>query len=136
MSTIFTENAGRFLTPHESKSMTGAYRDRKLAAGLPLNDYVRSEYFGINQIMHLLNQPGCVGLRVHHAKRWEDADGNPTDMGVGQLKPRVLLTAVDARGRDISTQSDRSGLKDMPGDGGGDTLGDGWQCPKHCGDSQ
>jgi len=135
MASIFTEDAGRFLSSTEAKSMTGAYRDRKLAVGLSAEEYVRSEYFGINQIHELLRQPGCVGLRIHHAKRWEDLDGNPTETGVGQLKPRVLLTAVDANGRDIAIKSHSRGLKDMPGDDDGGTLGDGLPCPRQCGES-
>lgn len=127
---VFTEDAGRFLNTHETKSMTGAYRDRKVAVGLPVNEYTRSEYFGIKQVMQLLNQPGCVGLRVHHAKRWEDADGNPIKEGEGQLKPRVLLTGVDAKGNDLPIRPDYAGLKD---DGGSEALGDGFTCPRHCG---
>lgn len=134
MASIFTENAGRFLSADETKSMTSAYRDRKLAVGLTADDYVRSEYFGINQLNELINQPGCVGLRVHHAKRWEDKDGNPTKAGEGELRPRVLLTAVDARGRDISSHN--GGLKDMPSGNDGGTLGEGWQCPRHCAEDQ
>ena len=128
---VFTEDAGRFLNSHETESMTGTYRDRKVAAGIGREDYVRSEYFGINQVQHLLNQPGCMGLRVHHAKRWEDADGNPTETGKGQLKPRVLLTGVDATGKDMSVVSDKAGLKDNV-DGSSTSLGDGPLCPSHC----
>ncbi|MFD2571448.1 hypothetical protein ACFSUS_12435 [Spirosoma soli] len=128
----FTENAGRFLSKRETKSLKEAYRDRKLAAGLKEDDYVRSEFFGMNQIQHLLSQPGCVGLRIHHAKRWEDEDGNPTESGVGQLKPRVLLTGVDKMGNDMPIRSSQAGLKDMPDDGDGETLGEGHICPRHC----
>jgi hypothetical protein len=131
---VFTKDTGRILPPHETKSMTGAYRARKVAIGISEDDYVRSEYFGINQVMQLLSQPGCIGLRVHHAKRWEDVDGNPTEEGKGQLKPRVLLTGVDASGKDMPIFSDQTGMKDMPGDdGNGQTLGDGHTCPQHCG---
>lgn len=129
---VFTKDAGRFLAPQETKSMTRAYRERKVAAGISEDEYVRSEYFGINQVMQLLSQPGCIGLRVHHAKRWEDADGNPTEEGKGQLKPRVLLTGVDAAGKDIASRSEYAGLKD-DGDGNMQTVGDGPLCPSHCG---
>ena len=111
--------------------MTGAYRERKVAVGISESDYVRSEYFGINQVMQLLSQPDCIGLRVHHAKRWEDADGNPTGPGEGQLKPRVLLTGVNAEGKDMPIASDQAGLKD-DGDGDAQTVGDGLPCPRHC----
>jgi hypothetical protein len=132
---VFTENAGRFLNRQESELMTDMYRERKLAAGLTIDDYVRSEYFGINQVKHLLDQPGCVGLRVHHAKRWEDENGDPTEPGVGQLKPRVLLTGVDKNGRDMPIRTDNGGLKDMASttDAGGQSLGEGRPCPQYCG---
>ena len=130
---VFTKNAGRILSSQETQTMTGAYRERKLEVGLPADDYVRSEYFGINQVQHLLNQKGCIGLRIHHAKRWEDADGNPTEPGKGQLKPRVLLTGVDREGNDMPIHADQAGMKDMPDGGdGGQAVGDGFQCPKHC----
>lgn len=134
MDSVFTKDAGRFLNSPETESLTGTYRERKLAVGLPDNDYVRSEYFGINQVMHLLSHPDCVGLRVHHAKRWEDGAGNPTEPGKGQLKPRVLLTGVDANGRDLPIAAYQAGLKDMPGgNDSGTSLGDGHTCPQHCG---
>lgn len=127
---LFTEDAGRFLNSRETESMTGAYRDRKVAIGISQDEYVRSEYFGINQVMRLLSQPGCIGLRVHHAKRWEDADGYPTEPGKGQLKPRVLLTGVNAEGKDMPIASDNTGLKDDGNDA--QTVGDGWTCPRQC----
>lgn len=132
---VFTKNAGRVLDPKETQAMTGAYRTQKVKAGLKADEYVRSEFFGINQVQHLLNQDGCVGLRVHHAKRWEDADGNPTAEGQGQLKPRVLLTGVDAKGNDMPIAEDKAGMKDMPGIGGnliGSAVGNGFTCPQHC----
>ena len=137
---VFTEDAGRFLRPRETQSMKDAYKTRKLSIGIREEECIRSEFFGMNQVMHLLSQPGCVGLRVHHAKRWEDADGNPTEDGLGHLIPRVLLTGVDAQGQDMpvqnwAVQADTSGLKDMPqgDDGGGvQVLGDGFTCPRHC----
>lgn len=128
---VFTKDAGRFLAPQETKSMTGAYRQRKVAVGISEDEYVRSEYFGINQVMQLLSQPGCIGLRIHHAKRWEDADGKPTEEGKGRLIPRVLLTGVDASGKDMASRSEYAGLKD-DGDGNAQTVGDGFTCPRHC----
>lgn len=129
---VFTKNAGRILDPTETKDMTGAYRARKIETGLKEDEYVRSEFFGLNQVQHLLSQDGCVGLRIHHAKRWEDADGKPTAEGKGQLKPRVLLTGVDANGKDMPIYADKAGMKDMPQDGGGRSVGDGHTCPQHC----
>ncbi len=128
---VFTEDAGRFLQAHETKAMKDAYTARRKPDKVSEEEFVRSEFFGLNQVMHLLNQPGCVGLRIHHAKRLEDKDGNPTDQG-GQLKPRVLLTGVDAAGNDMPIRADGNGLKDGGGSNGGQALGDGPVCPRHC----
>ncbi|GAB2520737.1 hypothetical protein [Spirosoma aerophilum] len=134
---VFTKDAGRILDPHETKAMTGAYQERKLEVGLSKDEYVRSEFFGINQVQYLLDQPGCIGLRIHHAKRWEDADGKPAEPGKGQLKPRVLLTGVDERGRDMPIHVDKAGMKDMPGATGGmNALGEGRPCPQDCGNTE
>ena len=130
---VFTKDAGRILKPAEVQTMTSAYRERKEKQGIPEAECVRSEYFGADHVLRLLSQPGCMGLRIHQAKRWEDADGNPTESGKGQLKPRVLLTGVDTNGRDMPIYADTKGMKDMPQDGGdGEAVGDGHTCPRHC----
>ncbi|QMW02649.1 hypothetical protein [Spirosoma foliorum] len=134
---IFHENAGRFLNTKETHPMKEAYRASKLACGHKENDYTRSEFFGLNRISELLKQPGCVGIRVHYANRWEDENGKPTEHGKGKLNPRVLLTGVDARGRDLPAYTGNGGLKDDGGDGGeGGAVGDGPVCPRHCADNE
>ena len=126
---IFNENAGRFLSAKETQSLKETYRNCKLACGEKEAEYTRSEFFGLDRVKQLLKQPGCVGVRVHYANRWEDEEGKPTKVGEGQFKPRVLLTGVDARGRDLGAQSSMGGLKD---DGDNMVVGDGWTCPKQC----
>ncbi|QJD78390.1 hypothetical protein [Spirosoma rhododendri] len=126
----FTKDAGRFLKKAESDAMTDTYRARKREMGIKDDECVRSEFFGLDQVMQLLNKPGCVGLRIHQAKRREDGTGTPDESG--SLKPRVLLTAVDERGRDITARSAQTGLKDDPDDDDS-TLGSGYTCPQHCG---
>jgi hypothetical protein len=133
---IFNENAGRFLNTKETQSMKETYRSSQLARGHKEGEYTRSEFFGVNRINELLKQPGCVGIRVHYTKRWEDEHGKPTESGKGKLTPRALLTGVDARGRDLPAYTGPGGLKDDGGDGSeGGTVGDGYTCPQHCGNS-
>ncbi|MVM29345.1 hypothetical protein GO755_04815 [Spirosoma sp. HMF4905] len=133
---IFNENAGRFLSTKENLSMKEAYRASKLACGHKENDYTRSEFFGLNRITELLKQPGCVGIRVHYANRWEDEDGKPTEPGRGKLNSRALLTGVDSSGRDLLAYAGHGGLKDDAGDGNNSgAVGDGYTCPQHCGNS-
>ena len=93
---------------------------------------VRSEFFGIENIRQLIDQPGVVGLRVHHAKSWEDADGNPLTTGDGRLTPRVVLVGVDKNGNDLVNNA-TDGLKDMPdGRSFSGFLGRGPICPPEC----
>ncbi|CCH51389.1 hypothetical protein BN8_00309 [Fibrisoma limi BUZ 3] len=127
---VFTKDAGRFLASEEVVPLKEAYQKRKAESGLAKDKVVQSEFFGIDQIQRLLSQPGCVGLRIHHAKRWEDENGRPTAPGKGDLKPRVLLTAVDSAGRDLPLRSANGGLKDSMGRT--EALGDGPVCPRHC----
>ena len=115
----------------ETHSMKETYRNCKVACGQKEDEYTRSEFFGLTKVNQLLKQPGCVGIRIHYANRWEDDNGKPTEAGHGQLKSRVLLTGVDARGRDLAVQAGNGGLKD-DGDSGEMVVGDGWTCPKQC----
>ncbi len=132
---VFNENAGRFLSPTETRPMKEAYRNAKLACGHKENEYTRSEFFGLAKVNELLKQPDCVGIRIHYANRWEDDNGKPTEQGKGKHTSRVLLTAVDLRGRDLPVYTRPGGLKDDGGDGneGEMTVGDGMPCPQHCG---
>lgn len=133
---VFHENAGRFLKAEETQSMKDAYHSSKLACGHKKDEYTRSEFFGLNRVNQLLKQPDCVGIRIHYANRWEDENGKPTEPGKGKLNPRVLLTGVDARGRDLPAYTGHGGLKDDGGDGSeSGTVGDGRPCPQYCGDS-
>ncbi|HVO36204.1 MAG TPA: hypothetical protein VMT21_11590 [Gemmatimonadales bacterium] len=50
---------------------------------------VKSYAFHKDQVLEMLGHPGCVGLRIHHARA---ADGKPT----------VLLTGIDAADNDLT----------------------------------
>ncbi|WP_128544906.1 hypothetical protein [Larkinella soli] len=123
----FTGDEGRFLSSDEANGLTGAYLERKKKQEIPEADTIRSEFFGINNLKMILNQPGCVGLRVYHAKRQEDINGNT------HLIPRVLLVGIDGNGDEMLTLTLplEEGMKDMPTSRDG-TLGDGPVCPPAC----
>ncbi len=61
--------------------------------------------FHKDQVMELLNQPGCVALRIHYGK---DEAGRPT----------LILTGMDKTDNDLT---------------GGAILEAGWPCPPFCG---
>jgi hypothetical protein len=66
---------------------------------------VRSHAFHKDQVLELLGHPGCVGLRIHHART---KDGAPT----------VVLTAMDAADNDLP---------------GASPLENPFPCPPFCG---
>lgn len=65
----------------------------------------KSLAFHKDQVLELLGHPGCVGLRIHHAR---NADGTPT----------VVLTGIDAADNDLVA---------------GTMLEDPFWCPPFCG---
>jgi hypothetical protein len=66
----------------EAAALTKRYRDAKVSAE-------KSGAFHKDQVLKLLDQPGCVALRIHYGR---NADGTPA----------LVLTAVDAADADIT----------------------------------
>lgn len=121
-------DVGRFLTGHDALSRTARYRKHKLERGYKPDSFTRAEFFGINRINKLLGRKDCVGIRIYYGKTHEDRDGNLVDDGAGDLKSRLVIVGVREDGTDIF--EDPTGQK---GPGDGDALGDGHDCPQHCG---
>lgn len=80
----FTGNEGGPITPAEAAALTSNYRSKR-AAGVVLGGFI-----GKNNITKLLDQPGCMGIRVYHG---ESADGTP----------EIVLVGADANENDILT---------------------------------
>ncbi|MFC5411146.1 hypothetical protein ACFPMF_17625 [Larkinella bovis] len=122
-----TSGAGRFISQQEADQFKGAYQERKKAQLIPEEDTIRSEFFGSDNLQEILKQPGCVGIRVYHAKRREKVNGKE------HLVPRVVLVGVDKSGKEILELSvpAETGMKDMPAGRDGQ-LADGPLCPPEC----
>ncbi|MGA0559213.1 hypothetical protein ACO2Q8_21320 [Larkinella sp. VNQ87] len=122
-----TSGAGRFISEEEANEFKGAYQKRKKEQQIPDEDTVRSEFFGSDNLQQILNEPGCIGIRVYHAKRRETINGRE------HLVPRVVLVGIDKTGKEILqlTVPTEAGMKDMPGGKEGQ-LADGPICPPEC----
>ena len=125
---IFNKKAGSYFSVRRAQPLKNTYYNAKLSVGLKETEFIRSEFFGLDKILELTRKEGCVGIRIHYAKRWEDADGRETTPTNGKLTPRLLITAVDDSGHDIL--KDPAGLKD--GDDGNGIVAEGHNCPQHC----
>jgi hypothetical protein len=97
----FHAEAGAFHAPDVIRPLLDNHHQQQVSAGQNAGEVVRSEFFGASHIQKVLAQPGVTGVRAYHAKRWEDANGNPTKPGTGKLNPRVVLVGVDAKGNDV-----------------------------------
>ena len=124
----FNGDVGRFLTGQEARSRTTRFRDDKRRKGYKPDSFTQGEFFGINRINKLLGREDCVGIRIYYGKSYEDRDGNIVEEGRGELRSRLVLVGVRADGSDIF--DDPTGKKDG---GDGDTLSDGHECPRKCG---
>jgi hypothetical protein len=76
----------------------------------------RAHFFGKEIIMKFLNQPGCVGIRIHYA-----IDDNG--------KKQLILIGTNEKGQDLWPSSAGGKLKGGGGDGGGDQS---MPCPPFC----
>ena len=81
----------------EAAALTKRYRDAKVSAE-------KSGAFHKDQVLKLLDQPGCVALRIHYGR---NADGSPA----------LVLTGIDAADNDLT----------------GDILERHYPCPPYCG---
>ena len=66
----------------EAAALTRRYRDAKVSAE-------KSGAFHKDQVLKLLAQAGCVGLRIHYGR---NADGSPA----------LVLTGIDAADTDLT----------------------------------
>jgi hypothetical protein len=69
----FNGNEGTQITQNEGRTLTKAYRDSNPGARKAL-------FYGKNKIQAILNQTGCMGLRIYFG---EDTAGNPELVIVG-----------------------------------------------------
>ncbi len=67
----------------EAAAHTKRHRDSKIHA-------IKAGAFHKDQVLELLNQPGCVGLRIYHGR---DKEGTPT----------FVLAGIDKADNDLTT---------------------------------
>ncbi len=97
----FHAEAGSFVAPTDVHQLIDNHAQQQFNAGVRGADRTNSEFFGADHVQKILAQPGVVGLRVYHARRWENADGSPATAGTGTLAPRAVLVGTDAQGTDV-----------------------------------
>lgn len=79
----FNGNEGAYISLTQGTTWTGTYRSANPTA-------VKAHFYGKNKLVEMLNQTGCVGLRMYRAI---------DDTGAAQL----VLVGVTASGADITS---------------------------------
>ena len=83
----FTGNEGRFVSLSQSKKWVENFRSEN-------PDHTHAFYFGCDVFNALLDEPGCVGIRVYYA---QDDNGDP----------KMVLIGVDENGNNISKKTNK-----------------------------
>lgn len=81
MSEEYSGKEGRFVPLSLSKKWVANFRDSN-------PKHTHAFYFGCELFENLLNEPGCVGIRIYYA---QDDDGSP----------KMVLVGVDKKGNNI-----------------------------------
>lgn len=127
----FNGNVGRFLPAKEALARTKRFKQYKIEQlKFKPESFTKAEFFGSNNINKLLGHKECVGIRIYYGMTEEKRDDDISDgkLGNRNLTSRLVIVGVRADGTDIF--EDPTGQKDI---GDNATLGDGHECPQHCG---
>lgn len=98
----FTGNEGSFIKTASAGTMTAAWRSANPSA-------VQAEFFGINNINSILNQSGCMGLRIYLGL---DTSGNI----------QLILCGATANNDDMLNYVLETGVMCPPNCGSSDAL--------------
>lgn len=141
MSEEYSGKEGRFISPNNSKKWVANFQKNNPG-------HTHAFYFGRELFENILNEPGCVGIRVYYA---QDDAKNPKMVLMGvdrqgnnitkkQLKvPKELRMSNDSKDGGLSLESRSAGPMFMGASGGDDDDADsgafdnGKPCPPYCG---
>lgn len=88
----FPVSGSHSISLQEAIDMTTLYRQEKEGILMPglrgQNILCNSETFNVTDVLSLLNQPGCFGLRIYYGMK-------------NDLKVHAILVGVDETGKDI-----------------------------------
>ncbi len=110
----FTGNEGGPISRETAKNWTKNYEDAETARE-PGKTATKAHFFGKESILKLLNQEGCVGMRIYYA---QDENGDKKLLLVGAKNDQEDILPTDMKA--ASEESDI--ILDLS-----------WPCPPYCG---
>jgi hypothetical protein len=89
---------GSFITLEDAAQRTKRFREEYVLKAYGKEEKIKGNYFSKEQLLKLLRQPGCTGIRIYNAVRDKvdkDPEGNFID------RREVIIAATDKDGNDI-----------------------------------
>jgi len=108
----FDGSEGNFIPIEKAAQFTRNYRNSQQ---FNLNKEVKALFYGRDKLLEILNQDGCMGLRIYFGL----SDGTVEDQTFGD--PQFIIIGADADGNNQSN---------------GQTLDNGYPCPDYCPDQE
>lgn len=99
-----TPEGGTFISLSDAIERTKRFREDYVMRAHDKEEKIKANYFTKDQIMKLLSQPGCEGIRIYNSVH-PKVDKDPE---TGQLIGRreVIIVATNAEGDDLLKKSD------------------------------
>jgi hypothetical protein len=102
---------GKQITAEEAIRRTRIFREEFIQKTRPVPEEVKGNAFAKEDIMAVLRQPGCEGIRIYHSINPDatDKDGNPAPIR------EVILVGIDGQYNDLLTPEDYPDVPDAKG---------------------
>lgn len=137
-------DSGEFITLAEASERTKKFREDYVVHIYDKHEKIKANFFSKENVMKVLGQPGCKGIRVYNAVH-PKAEQDPTTKEWIDRR-EILIVGTDKDGNDILKKSDYEVVKGcsplsvfmaVPASSGANEdallLGNPWPCPKMCG---
>lgn len=105
-----TPTGGAFISLAQAAERTKKYREDYVYQIADKEEKIKANYFTKKNIMAIINQPGCEGVRVYNAVCggvYKDQEGRPID------RREILIVATDKDGNDILKKTPNGGCSPL-----------------------
>lgn|GEM_PF-6995770 len=102
---------GKRITLEEALQRTRIFREEFIQKARPAPEEIKGNAFSKEDILAVLQQPGCEGIRIYHSVNPDatDKDGNPAPIR------EVILVGIDGHYNDLLTPADYPNLPKAKG---------------------
>lgn len=98
--------AGERISLEQAKERTSLFRDKYIHQKSDKEEVVKANLFSKENILEVLNQPGCCGIRIYHSVNPQGI--NPVS-GKREYLRELILVGTDDNGNDLLTSADYKG---------------------------